>query len=358
MSGDMPMRPDEFDDAARLSRLWDELGAAGGSMDEVDSGLMAAIRQIEDATRVPPPPPDLAARTWERITGEALPLAPYVPAAVVSRNGHHAGAITVPARPAGRWEAFAGVFRILAIGTLAGMGGGFLTGIWARLVMRLAGFLTVDRNRGLLTQNDAVVGKITLEGTIFIGLFGAALGIVGGLLYIAVRRRLPGSDWQRALGFGVLLLGVFGFVVMDKSNPDYRSFGPAWLNVGSFSLAYIVFGFLTGMLTEWLDRRVPRLTRHAHSRRRNVAIAALLSPFALVGLAGMLAVGVGESGLSGLLFVLLLANALPLSARLRRFPRLTTLLPRPAVVGYAAFAIPSLIGLGLTLRAIVAIVGG
>jgi hypothetical protein len=34
------------------------------------------------------------------------------------------------------------------------------------------------------------------------------------------------------------------------------------------------------------------------------------------------------------------------------------LLPRPAVVGYAAFAIPSLIGLGLTLRAIVAIVGG
>jgi len=361
------MKPDEFDDAARLSRTWDELGENGTALDDVDSELLASIHRIEDATRVPPPPPDLAASMWERLTGESLPLIPLVTAPAKGTNGHHpvtAAANSTARRMARRRQLVTTVFRAVAIGTMAGFAAGFVAGLWMRVAMRLSGYLTVDANRGLLTENDAVVGKFTLAGTLSIAMFGAIVGIFGGLLYIAIRRWIPGNAWLRPVLYGGLLLGVLGFVVMDQNNPDYRLFGPPWLNVGMCSLTYIVFGVLASVLVDWLDRRVPQLGNSVHSRRRTVVTGIALAPFAAVGSLATVVSVIGPLGLIAPVIVLMAiigGFAFLLYRRVqlvRTLPIVVMILRRPALVGYAAFAVPSLIGLVLTLRAITAIVGG
>jgi hypothetical protein len=134
---------------------------------------------------------------------------------------------------------------------VAGMVGGFVAGVSSRLTMRLAGYLTIGRNRHLLTDNDARVGEITLGGTVFLGMVGAALGVLGLILYVIVRDRFPFAGWRRAAAFAALLLIVFGYVVMDPSNPDYHQFGPAWLNILTFSSLYLIMGFCVVQIYEW-----------------------------------------------------------------------------------------------------------
>src|SRR5215204_4962633 len=98
--------------------------------------------------------------------------------------------------------------------------------------------MTDPRNRGLLTENDAAVGTITFAGTMSIAMFAGIVGILGGLLYVAIRSRLPGTGWRRGLLYGGLVLATFGFIVMDETNPDYQLFGPPGVNVGTFSFIY------------------------------------------------------------------------------------------------------------------------
>jgi hypothetical protein len=361
------MTYDAHDDSTRLARLWDAHQVGEHSTDAKDRDLLAAIHHIEAAAQTPPAPPELAALTWEALTGAPLPLVTLFVVPAASSNGRHADAVAaapVTRAYSRRQEMLAAVFRAVAIGTMAGFAAGFAAGLWMRVAMRVSGFLTVDANRGLLTENEAVVGEITLAGTLSIAMFGAIVGIMGGLLYVALRRWFPGNAWQRPLGYGGLLLGVFGFFVMDQNNPDYRLFGPPWVNVGMCSIAYILFGVLTCVLVDWLDRRVPHLVQSDRSRRQTVLTGVVLAPFALLGCAAIFGAVAGLLGsflmislpgvtAGGLAFLLYKRVRL-----VRTLPVVAALVRRPALVGYAAFAVPSLIGLVLTLRAITAIVGG
>jgi hypothetical protein len=151
---------------------------------------------------------------------------------------------------------------------------------------------------------------------------------------------------------------------MDQDNPDYRTFGPPWFNVGMCSLTYIVFGMVAGGIVDWLDRQVPHLVRSARSRRRIILTGVLLAPFALVGSLAIMAAVVGLIGTFGMVIGIVaivggLALLLYKRVRLvRTLPVVIALVQRPALIGYAAFAVPSLIGLVLTVRAITVIVGG
>src|SRR4029078_7788518 len=103
----------------------------------------------------------------------------------------------------------------------AGFVGGFAAGVVSRLAMRVAGFLTVDRNRFMLTDNGNRVGKITLEGTLFLGVLTGALGIVTILIYVLLRNRLPFSGWRRSLGYGIMLLAVVCYVLLAAAHRGY-----------------------------------------------------------------------------------------------------------------------------------------
>jgi hypothetical protein len=353
------MKPDESHEGARLSRIWDEVLSGKPSTDAEDARLLAEIQRLEQATGIPAATHELKSRLWADLMKQAVP--PMAIAAPVPSNGHlpeHAiPASTTPVRKASL--AWFPVYRLLAIGAISGFGAGFVTGIWTRIAMRFAGMLTIDRNRGLLTESDSVVGQMTLAGTLSLAVFAGMIGVIGGLLYVAIRYWLPRNAWLRAFGYGGLLLGVFGFFVMEPGNGDYRLFGPAWLNISTFSMAYLICGALISVFADRLDRLFPGVAAVRPFRWRSLAWIGGLAPFVAIGLIGALS-GIGFLGGDGAARFILAPLLVALIWQLgnRWLPRASLYARSSQLVGYFAFIAPCAVGFFLTMRAIVLILSG
>ncbi len=70
----------------------------------------------------------------------------------------------------------------------AGAVAGFISaGIGSRVVMRIIAVLNDDRD-GVMTDASATVGEISLGGTMGLLLLGVVAGVLGGLLYLGLRR--------------------------------------------------------------------------------------------------------------------------------------------------------------------------
>jgi len=354
------MTPEELRD------YWDAFVSGSPALEPIDPDLAATIQAIHSLDDTPRPDPSLMAEVWRDLLGESFPVAPFETLRVETPvpNGHPAldttglGTTVLATAPSWRrrWlDTVLSADRLLAIGVMAGFGAGFAGGIGARVAMRVSGLLTDPRNRGLLTENGNKVGEITFAGTFFLAMFAGIIGVLGGLLYVTIRSRLPYNGWRRGLIYGGLLLATFGFVVMDKNNPDYHLFGPPGVNVGTFSLLYVLFGLVVAPLADWLDRSLPAWPPVRPLGRRALAGYILLAPLGLIGLVVVVGGTIGGGGLTGLLFGVLIA--VPVIASLR--PRLFRFIqmPRPAFIGYALLAAPSLIGLVLTVRAVAGILG-
>jgi hypothetical protein len=148
----------------------------------------------------------------------------------------HAGARGVPSGLVRR-------FQPLTIATLAGFLSGFASlGVGCRLAMRAVALLAGDADQGRITDAQAVVGEITLDGSLFLAMLGGAVGTIGGLLYLAVRRRLAWAGPWRGLVFGGLLLAVFGSALIENRNPDFERFGIPIVNVAMFGGLFVLFG--------------------------------------------------------------------------------------------------------------------
>jgi hypothetical protein len=347
-----------------LRDYWDAL-ISGASRSEtgLDPDLAATIHEVHALDNTPAPDPALMGAIWRELVGEPLSATALEPLRIEtpSLNGHqNDGTQTVteatPSAPLRRrLDVALRVDRLLAIGVIAGFAAGFVGGIGARLAMRVAGMLTVSSHRGLLTDNGNVVGEITLGGTLFLTFFAGAIGILGGLLYVAIRSCLPGTGLRRGLAYGGLLLATFGFVVMDQHNPDYRLFGPPGVNVGTFSSVYLLFGLVVAPLADWLDQSIASWPRSRPLGFRAIAGYSLLAPLGMIGFGVIIVGSVGSGGMSGLLFGGLIALSVLSPFARRLVPTLP--LPRPALAGYLVLAAPSLVGLVLTVRAIAGILG-
>ena len=92
----------------------------------------------------------------------------------------------------------AGVVGGLATGALIG-------GVGGRLAMFVLRVTSDPSLHGLETDDGFTIGRFSGE-TLFLVLATAALGVIGGLLYLAVRPWLP-ERWRAAL------TGVFGGIV-------------------------------------------------------------------------------------------------------------------------------------------------
>ena len=189
-------------------------------------------------------------RGSSRRTPGAKPLAPSsLPIVALLNRATAARSIRVVARRAWR------LVRLVGIGLVAGAAAGFLAGgVGSRLAMRAVTLLAGPEHRGELTEAQAVVGEITVDGTGFLLVAGTFLGLAGGLLYLAVRPWLPGSAATRGLAFGLWLLSSLGWVVIDGDNVDFRLFVPSAVSVGLFASLYLLFGLVVATIVERLDR--------------------------------------------------------------------------------------------------------
>jgi hypothetical protein len=237
--------------------------------------------------------------------------------------------------------------RHIGTATLAGAVAGIVVGgLLGRIAMRVSGFTAGPGLVGVRTSNGNAVGDITFEGTLALMLFvGLGTGLVGGLLYAALEPSIRDLRPWHGLAYGAALLAAFGFTVLDPGNIDFRRFGLAPLNVAMFAALFLVFGIAQA----WLFDRLGAIIAGPGRLARATQMLAWLSLVPAAVVTALVAVSVG--GLDEPIPAILALGAVLIAviARSRGLP---------ALVGYAALAVPVALGLARTVSALPELLAG
>ena len=242
--------------------------------------------------------------------------------------------------------------RMTVVGVVTGAIAGLLVGgVGSRIAMRISAIADGDFIQGLKTENGNLVRDFTVDGTVELLVFGGLFpGVFGGLIYMAVRRWLPGSrqwGWHGLL-FGLLLFVVLGSAVIEGDNRDFSRFGPTALNLFMFALLFPLFGLLVALLagpvSHWLT---------AASGHRRLAIIAylILIPFSAMSLILMAGL-VATEPVALTVFSLLWLALLPTAARAGAIGFATSNSLFVTILGYGLMFIPCVVGLVLLVRAV------
>jgi uncharacterized protein len=135
----------------------------------------------------------------------------------------------------------------LALGALAGLAGGALWGLAARVIMRFIA------NLAGTSQPLDVPGTLSLLGA------SALAGALVGWIYAGLRSRLPVGTWRRGLTFGALVCVTLGAVLF--ANPNVRSelfrgeAAYAGLTTVLFVPAFIMLGLVISLVFGQLENR-------------------------------------------------------------------------------------------------------
>ncbi len=258
-------------------------------------------------------------------------------------------------RPPERAEARSAALRGFAAIFLAGGVAGLLVGgFGSRVAMRIAALTARDGAQGLTTEAGATIGRITLEGTVFLILLaGIGSALVGTAFYLATLPWLPRHRWMRAVAFGGLELAVFGTTLLDAGNPDFTILGRPLLDVLMLGSLFVLHGVALVLLIEPCGRVVTRIARGARWRARLVDAATVLAlAVTALGVAGLVA---RASGWPAVVLIVLLVCAAGLALVDPRRARPVT---RPAlrVVGAAALVIVAVSGTLALIDEVAAIV--
>jgi len=178
--------------------------------------------------------------------------------------------------------------RLFAETVYSDSGGAF------RLETSQAGFLTLRVRKPYFADESRNL-DITAGGTIELVIFGGVVpGILGGLVYLGVRRWVAGFGPFRGLAFGLFLLAALGWAVIQGDNPDFPRLGSPLLNIGMFALIYVLFGLLVAPLHDWMERALPRPSRSMRGLG-SLGIQAFGLLLALEVVVGAVGNGFGES---------------------------------------------------------------
>lgn len=146
------------------------------------------------------------------------------------------------------WRATLPLRRAGGIGALSGL---IAAGVGSRVVMKVIA-LADPSTEGTSTDAEATVGDFTVAGTLSLMVLGTIAGIMGGLLYLGLRRWLPVPPAWKGVAFGVLTLVSVGNVLIDSANVDFQIFEPVLLVVALFAALFFVNGLLlAAMMARW-----------------------------------------------------------------------------------------------------------
>ena len=125
-----------------------------------------------------------------------------------------------------------------------------LVGVGSRLAMLLLRVTSPDRARGVTSDDGFTIGQVTLAGTYNLLLIGAAVGIIGAVVYQMVARWLIGPSWFRRLTTGLASGAVAGSMLVHAKGIDFTLLQPTWLAVGLFVALPTLFGTLIGVAVD------------------------------------------------------------------------------------------------------------
>jgi hypothetical protein len=144
----------------------------------------------------------------------------------------------------------------LAVGALVGL---VVAGGGARVAMRLIALADDREDFGSITGSGALVGEITLAGTVDILVICMALGIFGAFLYVALRYWLPARGASRILVFVLIVLGLGLSVTIDGNQGDFVFLNTA-VSIVSFTVVLLLYALVVPPL---IDRLAPRTARRS-----------------------------------------------------------------------------------------------
>lgn len=120
--------------------------------------------------------------------------------------------------------------RIVGAATLTGA---VTVGVLARLLMHLLVRLSPEA-RGVTSDDGFEMGTFTLGGSVNLLVVGLALGLLSGVLFLALEPLLVGPAWFRTLSLSVGAGTVAATQVVHADGVDFRLLGPLWLAVAGF----------------------------------------------------------------------------------------------------------------------------
>lgn len=152
---------------------------------------------------------------------------------------------TAVRRSAERWRNLAGRLSSAAlIGFLTGATVGGLGGRIAMLVLRLTSDPSV---RGLESDDGFTIGIVS-GATMFLVSATALLGVIGALVYLAIRPWIPPR--LRPWTFGLIAGVVGGALVIRPGGVDFTRLSPISLAVAMFIALPAVYGIVLAVLVE------------------------------------------------------------------------------------------------------------
>lgn len=224
--------------------------------------------------------------------------------------------------------------RKVAAAATAGLVAGFVVnGVGSRLAMMLLARLN-PQVTGRLSDDGFRMGQFTLSDTFGLVAFGTAVGVLGGLIFLAVRSLRFGPSWFRVASMTVGPAVVVGSMLVHTDGIDFRVLQPTWLAIALFVALPAVYALAVSWLTD-------RWTRpDGWAMRTPRAWMAGLPPLVLIGPAlGALAAGMIARSMH---------QTVPALRRLTALPH-WALLVRAALVGVFLVALRDLVSDTVTL---------
>lgn len=151
-----------------------------------------------------------------------------------------------------RW--FVRDLRKLAATATAGLLlGATIGGIGSRLAMMLLARLNPE-DTGRISDDGFMMGTFRVAETLNLVLFCSILGVLGGVIFLAVRRLRFGPPWFRRASMAVGPGVVVGALLVHQGGVDFILLQPAWLAIALFVAIPGLFGFAMDALGDrWLD---------------------------------------------------------------------------------------------------------
>ena len=176
------------------------------------------------------------------------------------------------------------VARRLGIGVMAGAVSGFVVGgLGGRLFMFVLAELNPEES-GVLTDDGVPIGQFTVSGTLNLLGITTVIGVIGGLVFLALRGLRFGPQWFRVLSMPVGATIVVGSMLVHSDGVDFTLLQPVELGVAMTLAVPFLYTLLVAFLGDrWIGddgggRRVPAAVAWAARAALTVlAVVALVS---------------------------------------------------------------------------------
>jgi hypothetical protein len=142
--------------------------------------------------------------------------------------------------------------RQLSAAATAGAAVGFVVGGWgSRLAMMLLARLNPQAT-GRISDDGFVMGRFDLGATLGLVAIGTLIGILGGIIYLAIRGLRFGPGWFRWASVTVGPAVVVGTLLVHTDGVDFRILEPVWLAIALFVAIPAVFaGVVAPVVDRW-----------------------------------------------------------------------------------------------------------